>query len=563
MISRSIVPALLTLIVLFVSACTTAPDPVVVVPTLALLPTTTPAPTQTLIAPTLIPPSVTPSVTATDTPTRIPTDTTIPTLTDTTAPTAAPAETDTPTAIPPIHINAADLNPLPQGAIPTPLIPARTLRALPQTPTATATETPAVDPTPIHTGTPGMPLMPAVWGDASITITDNRLVNLRAAPAHDAPPLEALASGTNVFLIGRSWDDEWLQVRLLDGREGWIYNLYLVVWIDPNRLIVTHLRPTEPPLARVALDTFALGGHVMNLNSNAFNTARSAGMGWIKYQHRYFVGQRPQEVEPLIRMVHNAGFRLVLGVVGEPGQIANGFESFTASYAEFVGGVAALGVDALEIWNEPNIDREWPRGMIHGEMYTRLLAASYNAIKARNPNTIVISAAPAPTGFFGPAGCGEGGCNDDIYLKQMAFAGAMNYLDCVGMHHNDGILSPLQTSGDPRGDHPTYYLSRLIGRVPSEFNSYPICFTEIGYLSPEGYGGLPGNFAWAQRTTASQQAQWLAEAVDVLRSSGRVQMMIVWNIDFTVYNANDPMAGYAILRPGGVCLACELLAARR
>lgn len=476
--------------------------------------------------------------------------------------TAAETETDTPTAIPPIHINAADMNPLPQGAIPTPIITARAMRTIPQTPT----DTPAPEVTAeiteeiITTGTPGMPTMPAVWGDASITATDNRLVNLRAAPAHSAPPLEALANGTNVFLIGRSWDNEWMQVRLIDGREGWIYYLYLVVWIDTNRLVVTHLEPTEPPLAMVNLGSFALGGHVMNLNAHAFEAARSAGMTWIKYQHRYHTGQRAEEVAPLLRSVQSSGFRLLLGVVGEPGALARNFDGYIAAYADFVGGLAALGVDAVEVWNEPNIDREWPQGMIHGEMYTRLLAASYTAIKARNPATLVISAAPAPTGFFGPAGCGEGGCNDDIYLKQMAFAGAMNYLDCVGMHHNDGIVSPLQTSGDPRGDHPTYYLSRLIERVPSEFNNRPICFTELGYLSPEGYGGLPGNFAWAQGTSAGEQAQWLAEAVGVLRGSGRVQMMIVWNVDFDVYSATDPMAGYAILRPGGGCPACELLA---
>ncbi len=54
--------------------------------------------------------------------------------------------------------------------------------------------------------------------------------------------------------------------------------------------------------------------------------------------------------------------------------------------------------------------------------------------------------------------------------------------------------------------------------------------------------------------------QWLAQAVQVARSSGRVEMMIVWNVDFTTYSASDPMAGYAILRPGGSCPACDALA---
>jgi hypothetical protein len=37
-------------------------------------------------------------------------------------------------------------------------------------------------------------------------------------------------------------------------------------------------------------------------------------------------------------------------------------------------------------------------------------------------------------------------------------------------------------------------------------------------------------------------------------------MMIVWNIDSTTWGS-DPQAGYAIIRPGGGCPACETLRA--
>lgn len=377
-------------------------------------------------------------------------------------------------------------------------------------------------------------------------------------PSHTATIIRAVASGENMFLIGRAWNNEWYQVRLMDGVEGWIYALYLVVWIDTSRLIVTHLEPTRPPVAMVG--SFALGGHVMNLNEDAFGTMHQAGMTWLKVQHRYHHGERGSAVASMVNAAHRAGFRILLGVVGERGQLAS-IPNYHAAFADFVAGAALAGADAIEIWNEPNIDREWPRGFIHGGNYTDLLRVSYNAIKAVSPATIVVSAAPAPTGFFGPAGCGDGGCNDDIFLKQMAFAGAQNFLDCVGLHHNDGIVSPTQRTGDPRGDHPTYFLSGVISRVPSEFNSRPLCFTEVGYLSPEGYGTLPPNFAWAAGTSVAEHAQWLGEAVQVARTTGRVQMLIVWNIDFNVYTYEDPMAGYAIRRRDGGCPACAALAA--
>ena len=54
-------------------------------------------------------------------------------------------------------------------------------------------------------------------------------------------------------------------------------------------------------------------------------------------------------------------------------------------FAGYLAGVAQLGPDAIEVWNEPNLDREWPRGQISGAMYTTLLAKAYNAIKGATP----------------------------------------------------------------------------------------------------------------------------------------------------------------------------------
>jgi hypothetical protein len=53
----------------------------------------------------------------------------------------------------------------------------------------------------------------------------------------------------------------------------------------------------------------------------------------------------------------------------------------------------------------------------------------------------------------------------------------------------------------------------------------------------------------------------LADAISLARSSGKVRLVIIWNVDFTYYGA-DPMAGYAIIRPNGTCPACDALAGR-
>jgi hypothetical protein len=206
-----------------------------------------------------------------------------------------------------------------------------------------------------------------------------------------------------------------------------------------------------------------------------------------------------------------------------------------------------------------NIDREWPAGSINPASYTDLLRVSYNAIKAANPATLVISGAPAPTGFFG--GCHGGGCDDNLYLAGMAAAGAANYMDCVGVHYNEGILPPSATSGDPRGasSHYTRYYGSMVSTYYNAFRGRrQLCFTELGYLSPEGFSGLPAGFEWAANTSVSEQAQWIDQVVSLAARSGRVRLLIIWNMDFAGYGA-DPQGGYALIRPGGGCPACDAL----
>jgi hypothetical protein len=300
---------------------------------------------------------------------------------------------------------------------------------------------------------------------------------------------------------------------------------------------------------------------VLELNGNTVNLAKRAGMTWVKQQIRFSLGADPGIAAGFINAAHANGLKAFVAVVGEQAQMGD-FAGYIGNYANFVGGVAALGADAIEVWNEPNIDREWPAASINGANYTQLLAGAFNAIKSRNGNTIVISGAPAPTGFFGSAGCGSGGCNDDVFMQQMAAAGAANYMDCVGLHYNEGIISPNQSSGDPRGGYPSYYFGSMLARGYNPFGGKQVCFTELGFLSGQGFNSpIPASFGWAANTTVAQHAQWLAEAATAAATSGKVRLMIVWNVDFPFYTATDPMGGYAMFRPDGSCPACDSLGA--
>jgi hypothetical protein len=297
--------------------------------------------------------------------------------------------------------------------------------------------------------------------------------------------------------------------------------------------------------------SFEVGGQITGLYPHTVTALTTAKMKWVKFQ--LHVGQ---DGTGLIADAHASGFKIILSAIGDKNQVMN--SSYQDTYATYVAGLAQAGADAIEVWNEMNIDREWPTGQIDGANYVPLLAKAYNAIKTANPNTMVITGALAPTGaesaFPGQV------VNDDNYYRQMAQAGAADYADCIGVHYNEGTTSPNASTGATQGDnYPTRYFGPMLNRAMAPFGGKQACFTELGYLSPDGYGTLPGNFAWGQNTSIAEQAQWLAEAAVQSASSGRVRLMIVFNVDFTLWGA-DPQAGYAIIRKDGTCPACNALA---
>ncbi len=314
--------------------------------------------------------------------------------------------------------------------------------------------------------------------------------------------------------------------------------------------------PTPISPQPIPSQNFGLGAQSTNLGHKA--EMEQSGMTWVKIQYKWKPGDAPSHLDSFIQDAHQNNFKILLSITGAtPYPAANGID-FNA-YVNFVAGVAALGPDAIEIWNEMNIDFEWPAGQISPTTYVNsLLAPSYNAIKAANSNVMVISGALAPTGFDNT----QNAWADDRYLAGMRSAGAANFADCIGVHHNAGATSPTVSSGHPAGTHYSWYFQPMLNLYYNTFGgARQLCFTEIGYLSPEGFDSLPANFGWASGTSEVEQAQWVAEAASIAANSGKVRLFIIYNLDFNTYTDTDPQAGYAIIRPDGDCPACTRLQA--
>jgi len=349
-----------------------------------------------------------------------------------------------------------------------------------------------------------------------------------------------------------------------------VANLLTAPNVDADALPPTPAPPPTPvprPNPRSTLP-LPVGGHVVTFNPATVAAMQRAGMTWMKWQIPFYVGNDMLEQVALdrINFAHANGFRAFISVKGDKDELAELGEDYYPLFAEALAKIAALGPEAIQVWNEQNIDREWPTGRIDPRAYVEMLRQAHAAIKAVDPTIMVVTGAPAPTGaegVFGPSRV----WNDDRYYQGMANAGAAQYADCIGVHYNEGIIPPQQQGGDPRDSYPTRYLPLMIQRAAFPFrdSGVPLCFSELGYLSPEGYGPLPPGFAWASGTTVAEQAAWLRDAVLVASqfSGARVELIIVWNVDFEVYTEDDPQGGYAIIRPDGSCPACEALASLR
>ncbi len=392
------------------------------------------------------------------------------------------------------------------------------------------------------------------------------------APAQQPAPAPAQPTGTTTHIVQRG---ESLAIIAAQYGTNYIELARLNGIADPDVLRVGQVLQVPgapPPPAAPAPETgqapigpappstantggFELGGQALSFAHPGH--MKNARMTWVKRQVKWH-GEGAGHFQHLIDSAHGNGFKVLLSVIGDKNQIGGNPGGFYQNFANFLAGLARGGADAIEVWNEMNIDREWPAGQISGANYVQMLSAAYNAIKGANSSTLVISGAPAPTGFF--QGCGPNGGDDDCYLQQMASAGAANVMDCVGVHYNAGIVPPDATSGAPVGSsgHYSWYLPRMMTLYRSFFPGKPLCITELGYLTGEGIGALPGGFAWASGNTLAEQAAWLAGAVHRTRGSGYVRLLIVWNVDAT-YWGSDPQSGYAIVRPGGGCPACDSL----
>ena len=103
----------------------------------------------------------------------------------------------------------------------------------------------------------------------------------------------------------------------------------------------------------------------------------------------------------------------------------------SSAYGTFAGLVAkrysSYGVQAYEIWNEPNIYNRFLPAANPGQ-YTDMLKHAYTAIKAADANAVVIAASCAPSETD------ASNRSPSDFVTQIYAAGAKGYFDAISMH---------------------------------------------------------------------------------------------------------------------------------
>lgn len=440
-----------------------------------------------------------------------------------------------------------------EGATPTPIPPTVTPTA-----TATKTPTPTLTPTATHTATatytatvtrdPNGTYYTVAYNDSLFTIAAHFGIGYRElADANDITNINLIRIGQRLYIppVSQATNTATLHPTITASATP----------ATPPEGTSLEATPVEtlPPV--VSSLPFEIGGQVYSFSYP--EQMHAAGMTWAKSSIRWNLGDPASMVQGAINAAHNQGFKILLTISGNPAQLS--LPDYPQQFAAFLGEVAALNPDAIEVWSAPNYSGAWLSGQINAAAYTNMLTLAYTAIKQVNSNVLVISGAPLPTSA-NRNGCTPTGCDDLPFIQGMAAGGAADVADCIGIHYTEGAIAPTESAGDARGAAASYYYATMIELYSGVFPNKPLCITQIGYLSGEGYAPLSPVFKWASETTVAHQAAWLAQAAQLSRDSGLVRLFVVYNVDSRLYNDADPQAGWAIIRPDESCAACAALA---
>ncbi|MGI5837057.1 MAG: hypothetical protein ACOX87_11325 [Chloroflexota bacterium] len=189
---------------------------------------------------------------------------------------------------------------------------------------------------------------------------------------------------------------------------------------------------------------------------------KDAGFTWIKQMFQWNFIERDgkgeflwNEPDRLVKPINDMGFKLVARIDyqpewarkdgahnGPPDNLQDFGDFIYALVSRYKTGSPYGTIHAYEIWNEPNLAREWGNQPPNASEYVQLLKTAYLAAKKADPKAVIVTAGLTPTGTMS-----NEARPDDVFLEEMYRAGAKDYFDVLGVHAA-GFKAPPEMSPD-------------------------------------------------------------------------------------------------------------------
>ncbi len=161
-------------------------------------------------------------------------------------------------------------------------------------------------------------------------------------------------------------------------------------------------------------------------------------------------------------------------------------------------------IRAYQVWNEPNLSREWGGRTPDAASYVALLRVCAEAIRAADPSAIIISAGLAPTGTHD-----DRAQRDDLYLQALYEAGFTAYADVVGVHAPGFSRPEVDPSVPPQGRWAAFRRVEDLRKImiANGDAARQMAILEVGYTTDR----VHPEYQWFAVTEA-QQAEYLQAA---------------------------------------------------
>jgi polysaccharide biosynthesis protein PslG len=252
-----------------------------------------------------------------------------------------------------------------------------------------------------------------------------------------------------------------------------------------------------------------------------------AGIGWIKEgfpwseiepaQNSHWDAENQQDswqkYDEIVDLAEQYGIRIIARLDHTPEWARDGGSDFHTpptdpdDYARFVEAFVERyqgRVQFIQIWNEPNLAREWGDD-IDPEGYFELLRGAYTRAKNADPNVVILSAPMAMTNETSARAIPEFDYWGELY--ELGVADYFDVLTATGY----GINQPPEQ--EPTGEVINLRRIELLREIMDRFDDgdKPIWLTEYGWnAAPESIED--DSLEWG-RVSEQEQAEWTARGI--------------------------------------------------